>query len=227
MSTPEVYIKIGVFDSGRGGRLMAKAMQAALPQVKIIFKSDPAYFPYGNKSASVILDRLIYFTRRFQKLNCHLIVIACNSATTSAISQLRRRFPDLNFVGIEPPIKPIVKLTRTGQVAVIGTTATIASARRRHLAAKFARGVKIEAIACPGLAEAIESNPRPRPETKRLLRQFLDQPLAAGVDVIGLACTHYPYLLSQMQSLYPRVTFYDPAAAVVARVVKLAHDSVG
>lgn len=218
MSTPEVYIKIGVFDSGRGGRLMVKAIQVALPQAKIIFKSDPAYFPYGNKSPQIIFDRLIHFTKLFVAADCRLIVIACNSATTNAISRLRRRFPNLNFVGIEPPIKPIVQMTRTGRVAIMGTVATISTVRPDG---------SLYAVACPGLAEVIETNPRPRPETAKLLRQFLDQPIAAGVDVVGLACTHYPYLLSQMRSLYPKVQFYDPAAAVVARVVKLAHDSVG
>ncbi|OGY17520.1 MAG: hypothetical protein A2784_05160 [Candidatus Chisholmbacteria bacterium RIFCSPHIGHO2_01_FULL_48_12] len=208
---------IGVFDSGKGGRLIADKISHALPQAKIIFKSDPEYFPYGNKSPRIILDRLVHFTQAFIAENCSLIVIACNSATTNAIKQLRTKFPRLSLVGIEPPIKPITQLTKTGKIAIMGTSATIATVRK---------DASLHAIACPGLAEAIEANHHPRPATAALLHQFLDQPIAAGVDVVGLACTHYPYLLDQMRSLYPQVQFYDPTPAVVARVVKLAHDSV-
>ena len=210
-------MKIGVFDSGIGGKLIAQKIRCALPQAKIIFKSDPDYFPYGNKTAAIILRRLIHFSRVFTKLGCSLVVIACNTATTNAISELRHQYPYLTFVGIEPPIKPITQLTKTGKIAIIGTSTTIATVRKDAL---------LYAIACPGLAEAIETNPQPRLETAQLLHQFLDQPIADGVDVVGVACTHYPYLLSQMRQLYPQVLFYDPADAVVTQVLKLAHDSL-
>ena len=220
-------MNIGVFDSGRGGKLIADKIKLALPQVNIIFKSDPKYFPYGNKSTVVIFDRLVHFTKTFIRASCSIIVIACNSATTNAINQLRNRFPHLIFVGIEPPVKAIIPLTRTGRAAIIGTQATISSHRHQELVNQHGRNIVIYNIACPGLAEAIETNPNPRSETRTLLRRFLDQPLAAGVDVVGLACTHYPYLLDQIQALYPRAVFYDPADAVVRQVVKLTHEAMG
>lgn len=217
---------IGVFDSGKGGQFIVEKIRATLPQARIIFKSDPDLFPYGNKSSKVIINRLLHFTKLFDQQNCSIIVIACNTATTNAINHLRRNFPQLKFVGVEPPIKPIAQLTKTGKIAIIGTSATIASARKQYLEASFANQVKLYSIACPGLAELIETDPIPRAETEALLIKFLNRPIAAGVDVVGLACTHYSYLLTQMRSLYEGVTFYDPADAVVRRVVKLAHDFV-
>lgn len=221
-------MKIGVFDSGVGGKLIAQKIQKEIPSAEVIFKSDPEYFPYGNKTAPVILERTSYFVREFEKLECSIVVIACNSATTNVIRDLRKRFPHIQFVGIEPPVKPIVELTKSGKVAVIGTEATIRSERLVELIKKYSERVKIFSVPCPGLAEHIEKfqlfktlESGDKPDL--LIRKFLDVPIAGGVDVVGIACTHYPYLLSQMKGLYPNVTFYDPADAVVFRVRSQIH----
>ena len=235
-------MNIGVFDSGAGGKLVAEKIQEALPSANVILKADPEYFPYGNKSPEIILKRIALFTREFQKLGCAIVVIACNTATTNSISDLRKEFPDIQFVGVEPPVKPIVEMTKTGRVAVIGTEATIRSERLARLIKQFSKNVKIDAIACPGLAEFIETFVQPQQQSlraterslaisddseKQLLKEFLDKPISEGVDVVGIACTHYPYLLSEMKELYPNVTFYDPADAVVRRVIMKANDSMG
>ncbi len=209
---------IGVFDSGIGGKLIAQKIRQALPQPKVVFKSDPQFFPYGPKSPKVILDRVAYFAKQFQLEGCKLMVIACNSATTNVISLLRRQFPKIIFIGVEPPIKPAAKLTKTGKVAIMGTPATIKSQRHLQLKNLHGKGLTIYEIACEGLAEIIETDPTPRPATAKLLHRFLDQPVAEGVDAVGLACTHYPYLIAQMRQLYPQVTFYDPSDAVVKQV---------
>lgn len=211
-------MKIGVFDSGRGGKLISQKIKQKIPQSKVTVLVDSKYFPYGNKTPQVIFARLVHFTKKFQALGCQLIVIACNTATTNAIKKLRQQFPQIIFVGVEPPIKPIAKLTKTKQIAILGTPATIKSLRRITLQQQFAQGVKVYNIVCPGLAELIETNPNPRTKTAQLLNHYLNQPINEGVDVVGLACTHYPYLIKQMQALYPQVIFYDPADAVVRHI---------
>lgn len=214
-------VTIGVFDSGIGGKLIAEQIKHALSGAKVIFQSDPEYFPYGNKPPDVISGRLRHFTRLFHTLKCQIVVIACNSATTNSIALLRDEFPDIQFVGVEPPVKPAVALTKSGKVAILGTPATISSRRWSTLQEKFSDRIEVLSIACPGLAEVIEECQQPGAETAELLRRFLDEPISRGVDVVGLACTHYAYLLSQMRRLFPGVMFYDPADAVVRRVKSL------
>lgn len=212
-------MKIGVFDSGIGGKLIAQKIAQALPQVTISFHSDPQYFPYGSKSAEFIYNRLVHFTQLFISEGCEIIVIACNSATTNAIHDLRLKFPQVSFVGIEPPLKSVSAMSTTGKVAIMATKATLESARHQQLQQNLEHQVEIYNLVCEGLAEAIEHDPKPTPKTAELLHQYLDEPINRGVDAVGIACTHYPYVLSQMQALYPQVTFYDPADAVVAVVV--------
>lgn len=228
-----------MFDSGIGGKLIAQKIHRTLPQATVIFKSDSDFFPYGDKPQSFILRRSIAMTQKLIKESCQLIVVACNAATTNTIKSLRQKFPQLTFVGIEPPIKPIVALTHTGKVAVMGTPATINSHRYQVLTEKFAGQTKIYDIACPGLAEKIEAIIRQRHPLRyyqvsksefnfqNQLAVILDNCIAAGVNSVGLACTHYPYLLKQMKAYYPHVTFYDPAAAVVKQVKKLALSPSG
>lgn len=225
----EKIVNIGVFDSGVGGRFIANKLKA-LKNVKIVYLSDPEYFPYGNKTETVIQERLLYFAGQFKLNKCRMVVIACNSATTNGITVLRQAFPDIVFVGIEPPVKPISNLTKSKKVAIMGSPATIASERRKKLQSLFAKEIKLYNISCPGLAEFVERritedikcyitfyNDR---QAKSLIKKFLDKPIAEGVDVVGIACTHYPYLLPLMRRLYPKVIFYDPADAVVAQVEK-------
>lgn len=228
-------IKIGVFDSGIGGKLIANKIKKELSGIKIFFKSDPKYFPYGDKNPKVIYQRLVYFTKWFIRLKCRIIVIACNSATTNAINKLRKKFPSLIFVGVEPPIKPIVKITKNKKVAVIGTKATINSSRIIKLEREHRNGVKIYKIICSKLAEEIENikcfktfyiSPFKQRKIISLIKKSLDRPISHGVDVVGLACTHYPYLLPLFKKMYPAVTFYDPAAAVVRQVKKIGLELV-
>lgn len=226
-------MKIGVFDSGVGGKLIADRIDRELPRTNVLFIADKDYFPYGNKSQDFIYRRAVVLTKKLAKRGCRLIVAACNSATTNTITKLRDRFPSLVFVGVEPPIKPVVGLSRNGKVAIMGTKATVNSVRFNELKRRFARQTNVFAIACTGLAEAIEhtvASRRPanyrhisfkEKDMTKDIKRWLDRPVAQGVDVIGIGCTHYPYLLSQMKKLYPQVTFYDPASAVVRQVKRI------
>lgn len=223
-------INIGVFDSGVGGKLIADKL-SRLKNTRIIYLSDPEYFPYGNKTSTVIRSRLLHFAGQFKLKGCRIVVIACNSATTNGIAFLRLKFPDITFIGIEPPVKPISVLTKSKKAAIMGTPATIASDRLGKLEDSFAGGIKLYNISCPGLAEFVESRIAKDikcyitfykdQQAKNLIKKFLDKPVAEGVDVVGIACTHYPYFLPLMRQLYPQVKFYDPADAVILQVQRM------
>lgn len=225
-------IKIGVFDSGAGGKLIADKL-ARLKNTKIVYLSDPEYFPYGNKPKQVIRERLLHFTGLFMSKKCRIVVIACNSATTNGIAFLRQKFPGITFIGVEPPIKPVSVMTKSGKAAIMGTPATINSGRLKKLEALFAGGVQMDKISCPGLAEYIEKKIAKNIKccttfysdqaATNLVKTFLDKPVAGGVDTVGIACTHYPFLLPLMQKMYPKVKFYDPADAVVSQVRRMLN----
>lgn len=218
--------KIGVFDSGIGGKYIADKIIERLPFSTVVFRADSQYFPYGNKPASFILRRAISLTKELIAKKCQLIVIACNSATTSTIETLRKKFSPVEFVGIEPPVKPIVAMTRTGKVAVIGTAATIRSARFKELVKNYSAGVEVLGIVCLDLAEIIQKQAG-EDEIESLLHKFLDRPVTRErIDVVGIACTHYSTISPLILRMYPQVAVYDPSDAVVNRVVALSTSRI-
>lgn len=224
-------IKVGVFDSGVGGRFIADKLKA-LENVEIVYLSDPEYFPYGDKTETIIQKRLLYFTKQFELKGCRILVIACNSATTNGITVLREKFPLMSFIGVEPPVRPVAKLTRSGLAAVLGTKVTISSRRLNKLVNDYAGFAKIIRLACFGLAESIElfqsfTSLKKMKEAKKyenksmkIATDKIDSLVTQGVDAVGIACTHYSYILPQLRLLYPKIKFYDPADSVVAQVEK-------
>lgn len=222
-------INVGVFDSGVGGKLIAEKLDR-LNKIRTVYLSDPEYFPYGNKTKKVIRSRLLHFAGLFKSKKCRIVVIACNSATTNGIAFLRQQFPEVAFIGIEPPVKPVSVMTKSGKAAIMGTPATIESDRLKKLKDLFASRIKLYNISCPGLGEYIEEQVIRNIKccttfysdrtAMNLVKKFLDKPVAEGVDTVGIACTHYPYLMPLMKKMYPKVKFYDPADAVVSQIEK-------
>jgi len=216
-------MNIGVFDSGVGGKLIANALTEQLPKNKIIFISDDKHFPYGNKSSTFIYSRAKVLTQELIDQNCNLIVIGCNTITTHTINKLRNKFPKVKFVGIEPPIKPLAKLTKSKKVAIMATPVTCKSTQASKLIDKYGKGIKVYKIACHDLTKTIEDaiKNKKSPQVSSLIKKYLDKSIKQGVDVVGLACTHYPYILNQLQKTYPQVIFYDPAPAIIKQVKRL------
>src|SRR5690348_11137829 len=122
-------VKIGVFDSGIGGQSVAERLQQLFPAVEIIFVNDSKNVPYGAKSAARVFELTKNAIQPLLEANCDAIVIACNTATTCAISELRSAYPDTHFVGIEPMIKPAALRSKKGIIAVLATPTTLNSHR--------------------------------------------------------------------------------------------------
>jgi glutamate racemase len=199
---------IGVFDSGIGGLSVLQALRAEMPQERFIYWSDSAFAPYGERSESFVIDRSHFITEQLiAKGKVKTVVVACNTATAVAIESLRQRFPELPFVGVEPALKPAVGLSQTGRVGVIGTHATLQSARFEKLLAKVkddASSVACEFVIqpCKGLALAIEQQTEKVQtdtlELEQLCRQYLQEMGTFGnapgqIDTLVLGCTHYVF----------------------------------
>lgn len=191
---------IGVFDSGVGGLTVWNALVQLLDQESTIYFCDSAYAPYGNRSKEEILERSIKATNFLIEKGCKLILVACNTATTNAIAELRSLY-DLPFVGIEPAIKPAALMTKTGKVGVLATKGTLYSSMFHKTVTDYTSGIEIITQEGTGLVEAIESVEDKSKELLRLLDSYLQPMLKQNVDTLVLGCTHYPYLIPMIESL--------------------------
>jgi len=194
-----------VFDSGLGGLTVFREVKAARPDARFVYLADDAGFPYGNLAESVLIARVIdVLGNAIAKHMPDIVVVACNTASTLALAELRARFAVL-FVGTVPAIKPACAQSTTRRVAVLGTQATVDREYTRALIREFASGCDVHLVGSSHLA-GFESDAR-------------------RTDTIVLACTHYPLLLDRFQTSAPwPVTWLDPAPAIARRVADLMRD---
>ena len=211
---------IGIFDSGVGGLSVLLEIRHALPHEDLLYVADSGYAPYGDRPADFIERRAAAIVDFFSEQRAKAVVVACNTATGIAIESLRARWP-MPVVGIEPAIKPAAALTRSGVVAVLATSQTIASARFAKLVATFGAGITVLPQACPGLVEQIEKGELSGGETRAMLTRYIAPLVERGADTLVLGCTHYPFVRSEIEAIAgPGVAILNPAAAVARELAR-------
>ena len=131
---------IGIFDSGTGGLSVFREIRKLLPEDSYIYYSDNAHCPYGEKSREYIISRARSITDFLLEKGAEIIVVACNTATAAAISTLRSEYPGIQFIGMEPAIKPAVRKTQTGVVGVLATAGTLKADKYLNTREKWAEG---------------------------------------------------------------------------------------
>ncbi|MAN58541.1 MAG: glutamate racemase [Flavobacteriaceae bacterium] len=205
---------IGFFDSGVGGTSIWKEVHALLPKEHTIYLADSKNAPYGNRSASEIIALSIKNTEKLLKLDCKLIVVACNTATTNAIDKLRNSYA-VPIVGIEPAIKPAALKTSTKSIGILATKGTLSSALFHQTASAFTKDISVVEIVGEGLVPLIEKGELDSPEMMELLQKYTAPMLAANIDYLVLGCSHYPYLLPALRTLLPaHIQIIDSGGAV-------------
>jgi glutamate racemase len=151
-----------------------------------------------------------------------LVVVACNTASAAALQHLRKVFPGVPFVGMEPAIKPAAELTRTGRVGVLATPATFQGALYASVVERFANGVTVLQDTCPGLVMEIEAGRLDTSEVRAILEEALKPMLDKGIDTVVLGCTHYPFVIPLVEEIAgPGVRVIDPAPAIARQVGRL------
>jgi glutamate racemase len=214
---------VGVFDSGLGGLSVLRAIRQVLPQTELLYLADSGHAPYGERSAEFIVARSLHIAQFLRDQGADLLVVACNTATATAVEELRRRHPDWPIVGVEPGIKPAAALTRNGQVGVLATTGTLRSQRFQMLSLAHAAHVQLHLQPCPGLAAAIEGGDLEAPALRQIVQTHCTPLREAGVDTVVLGCTHYPFVAHHIQAaLGAGVQLVDTAEAVARRTAHLA-----
>lgn len=219
---------IGVFDSGLGGLSVLSAIAHELPRADLTYLADSAHLPYGSKPDLFITGRVLAIGRHLADAGCTMLVVACNTATTTAIQALRQDLPHIPVVGVEPGVKPAVQSSLTRHIAVLATEATAKSTRLHQLVAHHANGAKVEIVSCPGWATHVETLQPVTPAFRSTIADRIIPLLDAGVDRLVLGCTHYAFLAPVIQPLIAgRAELIDVAAAVARQVVRLAPAAAG
>ena len=219
---------LGVFDSGLGGLSVLRAIHQALPGEDLLYVADSGHAPYGDRDAAYIIDRSMAMVDFLVAQGAKAVVVACNTATVVAVSELRQRIQahaHIPIVALEPAIKPAAALTRSGVVGVLATTRTVHSPSVARLCAQFGQGVDIRLQACPGLVTQVERGELDTPATRELLRGYVQPLLDAGADTLVLGCTHYPFLEPLIRELAgPGVTLVESSAAVARELARRTQD---
>ncbi len=208
-------MKIGVFDSGIGGEAVATSLRNLMPSAEIISVNDHTHVPYGNRKDSQIIDLTIAAILPLIDMECDAIVIACNTASTVAISSLRSRFPNMKFVGLDPMIKPAAAQTQTKHIAVLATVATLHSVRYAQLKSQWAKNIIITEPDCGSWASLIEAGQSEIID----ISSVVDEIEANNVDIIVLACTHYHLLKTRIEAAtHHQLTIIEPTDAIAQRL---------
>lgn len=214
-----MYNPIGIFDSGVGGTSIWKQIHDLLPNENTIYLADSKNAPYGYKTKDEIIALSEKNTEFLLNQNAKIIVVACNTATTNAIKELRAKYK-VPFIGIEPAIKPAALNSKTQKVGVLATQGTINSELFHKTMANFSNIVFVEQIGHK-LVQLIEAGGIESPEMTELLHQYLQPMINQDIDYLVLGCTHYPYLIPQIEKILPKHIQIIDSGKAVAKQVKI------
>jgi glutamate racemase len=220
---------IGVFDSGVGGLTVLRALRARFPDEPMVYLGDTARVPYGTKSAEVVTRYSLRNAAFLTAQDVKLLVVACNTASSVALPALREALP-IPVVGvIEPGARAAARVSRSGEIGVVGTPGTIASGAYQRALAAERPGLRIHVQACPLFVPLAEEGWVQGDVPRQVARAYLAGMRKAGIDTLVLGCTHYPLLRGVLaEELGPGVSLVDSAEATAADVAELlAQGGVG
>ncbi|MCL2493913.1 MAG: glutamate racemase [Clostridiales bacterium] len=212
---------IGFFDSGLGGLTCIPYLMQALPNERIIYFGDTARTPYGSKAEKTIRAFGAGIAGFLAEQNVKMIAIACNTVSSIALGEIRRRHPELPVLGIISPASHTVAKTCSpeNRIGVIGTKATIRSAAYPHKILRYNPALDIYQQACPALVPLIEEGIIENEIMDLTLRYYLDQFLSYNeIDTLVLGCTHYPLVRRNITKLYPGLRIIDPSEEMLESI---------
>ncbi len=213
---------IGVFDSGIGGLTVVKELLRQLPGEDIVYLGDTAHLPYGTKSAETIirftLDNILFLLKQ----NVKLIIVACNTASSLALDEVRRHFR-IPIIGvIQPGAWRAAHITKTRCIGVIGTRATINSKAYERQIKKINSTIKVISQACPLFVSLVEEGWLKQPETVGIAKKYLGALIGKDkkMDTLILGCTHYPLLKPVLKRVLGKNIKLIDSAQEAAREVR-------
>jgi glutamate racemase len=221
---------IGVFDSGVGGLTVLAALRRRLPGEDFIYLGDTARLPYGTKSAATVVRYSLQCAAMLIARGIQSLVVACNTASASALPALRAHYPELPVIGvIEPGAQAAVRASRSRHIAVIGTEGTIQGGAYQAAIALLDARVRVRPLACSLFVAMAEEGFTDGPIAEAVARRYL-QPLfetSGAPDTLVLGCTHFPLLKSSIAAVLPQgVAIVDSALTTAEAVAALIEARV-
>ena len=216
-------LPIGVFDSGLGGISVLKELMTLMPEEHYLYFGDSANAPYGTRTTEEVRHLTMNAAAMLYERGVKALVVACNTATAAAITQIREEYPNLIVVGIEPALKMATDRFPKGHVGIMATQVTLREEKLEHLVGRFP-DVTVERIPAPGLVELVEQGKLDTKETENLLRQILT-PYIGQLDAIVLGCTHKPFVKDMVQKiLCADVQVLDGGAGTARQTCRLLEE---
>ena len=207
MNTRQDYI--AVLDSGLGGLSVLRHLRRLLPGERFIYYGDSANAPYGTRSRQEVESLTLQAAAQLMERGIKALVVACNTATSAAIEPLRRKYPDLIVVGIEPALKLAADRFPGGGIGVMATPVTLREEKFCRLLSRYEGSCRVYQIPAPQLVPLIEQGLVDTPLMEQTLHGLLD-PYADKIDALVLGCTHYPFASNAMERLLgPKVAVLD------------------
>lgn len=207
---------IGVFDSGVGGLSVANALEEAIPEAKVISRDDKENIPYGDKTPEKLLELTLPILKSLQDQGCNIIVIACNTVSTTIIDELRGKL-EATLIGVEPMIEAASKLSKNGVIAVCATPTTLNSQRYRDMKSELTEDIDVIEPDCSDWSQMIEFKMVDRTN----IFNRIDQACQKGADVIVLGCTHYHWIETLITQIADeRAVVLQPTEQIIERVKK-------
>ena len=216
---------IGLFDSGIGGTSIWSAIHDLMPLENTIYLADSNNAPYGQKSKNEIIGLCEKNVELLINQNCKLIVVACNTATTNAIKELRSKY-NIPFIGIEPAIKPAANNSKTQTIGILATAGTLNSELFNKNLEQYQDTKIIEQIG-HNLVNLIENGAINSTQTYKLLEEYLNPMIAQNIDYLVLGCSHYPYLIPQIKKILPTNIQIIDSGEAVAKQTKKVLEKIG
>lgn len=210
---------IGMFDSGIGGITIYEEIHKLLPNENIIYLADSKNAPYGQKSKEEIIEFSIKNTELLLEKGCKLIIVACNTASTNAVKELRAKYK-IPFIRIQPAIKPAALQSKTKVVGILATESTLSSNLYNETSQKFAQGVMVIEQKGNGIVSLIESGKMFSEEMDELIKKYISQMLNKNIDNLVLGCTHYPLLRSKIEAIVGNKVNIIDSGEAIARQTK-------
>ena len=213
------------FDSGVGGLSVLGPTRALLPNASIVYAADNAAYPYGTKTEAELAQRVpSLLALLVERYSPRLAIIACNTASTIALDHARAAL-DIPVVGTVPAIKPAGELSRTRLIGVLGTEATVRQPYVDDLAARFATDCTVVRHGSAALVDLAEDKLRGKAVDPAAVREAIAPLLQAAprMDVIVLACTHFPLLADELAAAAPGVRQVDGAQGIARRIAFLTR----
>ncbi len=172
-----------------------------MPNENYIYFGDSKNAPYGGKTTEEVRELTVSAVEFLLKRNVKAVVIACNTATSAAIMNLRERYKNIPIIGIEPALKPAVTLYNQGKIIIMATSVTLKEKKFNELMKKFCKTSSIIPLPCPGLVEFIESGDLDSEELIQYLHTKLAPYKEEEISSIVLGCTHYPFIKDKIQDI--------------------------